>query len=269
MNTSQPQANRDTEPWFGTWRARLLAAVVGVLMTALLSCATVQRTIVAPPEIAGATFVGSETCKDCHANITRDFHTASHARLNAKGENAAHMGCESCHGPGSLHNESGGARNTIINPQKSPEVCFQCHLDKRGEFNLPSHHPVIEGRVSCSDCHNPHKGDAIHGAPSHLAAERDACTKCHQAQHGPFVFEHEAMREGCSVCHRPHGSVNAKLLTQRNHTLCIRCHFQQQSGGRLLIGGIDHSQFVSKGTCWTAGCHEAVHGSQIGSSLRY
>jgi hypothetical protein len=23
------------------------------------------------------------------------------------------------------------------------------------------------------------------------------------------------------------------------------------------------------GTCWSAGCHEAVHGSQVSSSLRY
>jgi hypothetical protein len=36
-----------------------------------------------------------------------------------------------------------------------------------------------------------------------------------------------------------------------------------------LIGGFDHAGFVSRGTCWSAGCHEAVHGSQIGSSLRY
>jgi hypothetical protein len=26
---------------------------------------------------------------------------------------------------------------------------------------------------------------------------------------------------------------------------------------------------VQQGTCWTAGCHEAVHGSRVNSSLRY
>ncbi|MBM3836068.1 MAG: hypothetical protein FJ403_22955 [Verrucomicrobia bacterium] len=180
------------------------------------------------------------------------------------------MGCESCHGPGSLHNESGGERGTIINPNKSPETCFQCHLEMRARFNLPNGHLVLAGKMSCSDCHNPHKGPAIKGGSTALASEHDTCAKCHTAQHGPFVFEHEAVREGCTTCHEPHGSVNAKMLKERNHALCLKCHFQQQTApGRIAIGGRDHTAFLSRGACWSAGCHEAVHGSQIGSSLRF
>jgi hypothetical protein len=26
---------------------------------------------------------------------------------------------------------------------------------------------------------------------------------------------------------------------------------------------------VQRGTCWSAGCHEAVHGSHVSSSLRF
>ena len=180
------------------------------------------------------------------------------------------MGCESCHGPGSLHSESGGERHTIVNPLKSPEACFQCHLDKRGEFSLSSHHPVLEGIISCGECHDPHLGPANKGGGTALASESETCAKCHAAQKGPFVFEHEAVREGCTTCHAVHGSVNAKLLTQRNQSLCLKCHFQQQAAaGTIRIGGLDHTTFMSRGTCWTSGCHEAVHGSQIGSSLRY
>jgi predicted CXXCH cytochrome family protein len=84
------------------------------------------------------------------------------------------------------------------------------------------------------------------------------------------VFEHEALRQGCITCHSPHGSVNQRMLTERNQTLCLKCHFQEQTGtGTILIGGRDHSAFFSRGTCWSAGCHEAVHGSQISSSLRF
>jgi DmsE family decaheme c-type cytochrome len=223
-----------------------------------------------PPDIPGATFVGSKNCAECHARINKDFPTASHGRLKAHGVNAENIGCETCHGPGSLHAESGGARNTIVNPNSSPEVCFKCHLDMRGRFNLPHAHSVMHGKISCSDCHDPHKGHAVKGGGFSLTSEMDTCTKCHTAQRGPFVFEHEAVREGCTTCHDPHGTVNDKMLTQRNQNLCLKCHFQQQTAaGKLTIGGRDHSAFLTRGTCWSAGCHEAVHGSHIGSSLRF
>lgn len=247
----------------------LSVSILFALVLIVISCGTVTRTVVAPPQVAGATFAGSQSCDECHPKITKEFETATHSRLKAEGPHAVDIGCESCHGPGSLHNQS-GTRHTIINPRKSPETCLQCHLDKRGEFNLPSHHPVLEGKMSCGDCHHPHKGDAVIGRGTALSVETETCGRCHVAQRGPFVFEHEAVREGCTTCHSVHGSVNARLLAQRNQVLCLKCHFQQQAGaGRIVIGGRDHTSFLSRGTCWTAGCHEAVHGSQIGSSLRF
>jgi predicted CXXCH cytochrome family protein len=240
------------------------------LAAGVFACGTVSRTVVAPPGIPGATFVGSTTCADCHETIVKEFRTASHARLQAKGANALEAGCESCHGPGSLHSESGGETRLIINPKKSPVICFNCHLDKRGEFNLPYHHPVPEQRVSCGDCHDPHHGPAVKAGGTALQEQNETCYACHANQRGPYVFEHEAMREGCVSCHRPHGSVNAKLLTERNATLCFKCHFRQQTAaGQVLIGGFDHTTLLPQGTCWSAGCHEAVHGSQVNSHLRY
>lgn len=234
------------------------------------ACVMVDRPMVAPPQIAGATFVGSKECRDCHADVTRGFPSATHAHLIAEGSNNKNIGCESCHGPGSLHVESGGAAKTIVNPHSSPETCYQCHLDKRGEFQLPHAHAVASGKMTCSDCHEPHKGEAIKGGGTQFATANDTCLKCHSAQRGPFVFEHEASREGCVTCHNPHGSVNDKMLKARNQALCLQCHYQQQTiSGQLLIGGRDHKAFVSRGTCWSAGCHEAVHGSHVNSSLRF
>ena len=252
-------------------RKALVILGAGLLATGgFISCMTVQRTVMVPPKVPGAEFVGSESCAECHDNINKHFHGATHARLMAEGPNAINIGCETCHGAGSVHAETGGARHTIINPNKSPEVCFTCHLDMKGRFNLPHSHPVMEGHVSCTDCHDPHRGNAIKGGGTALTAEVDTCTKCHIAQRGPFVFEHEAVREGCTTCHNPHGSVNEKLLTERNQNICLKCHFQEQvSPGVIVIGGRDHSSFLSRGTCWSAGCHEAVHGSHISSSLRF
>jgi predicted CXXCH cytochrome family protein len=248
----------------------ILLLSLGVLAGVVVSCSSLNRTEMSPPQIPGATFVGSAACEQCHQDTYRGFHTATHYRLKAPGTNAMNIGCESCHGPGSQHVESGGAPNTIVNPGKSPQVCFQCHVDKEGEFNLPSHHPVVEGHMSCGDCHDPHKGPVIPGGGTELTSLNDLCTKCHTAQAGPFVFEHEAMREGCITCHNPHGSVNARLLIARNATLCLRCHFQEQTtAGAIYIGNVNHTTFLSRGTCWSAGCHEAIHGSQVSDLLRY
>ncbi|MCU0752805.1 MAG: hypothetical protein MUF86_02900 [Akkermansiaceae bacterium] len=242
----------------------------------LISCATGGRTIMAPMSIPGAEFVGTEECAQCHEEVVRDFKTADHSRLQAKGKNSIDMGCESCHGAGSKHVEAGGGAGTIINPDKSPETCFQCHLDTKAQFMLPYSHQVLNGKMSCSDCHDPHKGNAIKGGGTSLAGKNETCIECHTQQRGPFVFQHDATREGCTSCHSPHGSTNQKLLTERNSTLCLKCHFQDQAGppatpaGELRIGSSAHSAGrMSRGTCWTAGCHEGVHGSNADRHLRY
>ena len=177
LESNVPHAMEPRREWFLGRKG--LALVLGGLIVAMvaISCSSVTRVVVVPPQIPGAKFVGSAACAQCHENITKDFVTATHARLQARGPNAINMGCESCHGPGSLHVEtagerktpinyrpgspkvaSGSQRATIINPRRSSENCFECHLDKRGQFNLPYHHLVPEGKISCGDCHDPHKG---------------------------------------------------------------------------------------------------------------
>lgn len=236
-----------------------------------VSCVATSRTLVAPPQIAGASFVGSSECAMCHEDITRDFAGATHARLVATDTDGTHpVGCESCHGPGSEHAKAGGGAGTIVNPGKSSDACFQCHLDKRGEFSLPHTHPVLASGMTCTDCHDVHSGPAVKEGGTTLAGLNETCISCHTQQGGPYVFEHEASREGCVVCHLPHGSPNPRMLRTSNQNLCLQCHFQQQTApGVILIGGRNHASFLSRGTCWSAGCHEAVHGSHVNSSLRF
>jgi predicted CXXCH cytochrome family protein len=270
-------------------RGLVSLAVVGLLTLVVISCSTVNRRAVALPDVPGAHYVGSADCEQCHDEICRSFKTADHARLLALGKNGLNAGCESCHGPASLHEDSGGdvkppfsftagrsqreilsGRFPLETARAIETACYQCHPDVRGMFNLPSHHPVPEGRMTCIQCHPPHKGIAHAGGSTQLLSQEENCTQCHQVQRGPFVFEHEALREGCTTCHSPHGSVNAKLLTERNANLCLKCHFQQvQPGGAVLIGGVDHTGRLTQGACWSAGCHEAVHGSRVSPSLRF
>jgi len=266
-----------------------LAVAAGGVLLAVISCTTTTRHAVVLPEVPGAKYIGSSECEQCHEEISRSFKTADHARLLALGKNGHDYGCESCHGPASIHSDSGGetkppysftagrpqpdglgARLPLTSARAIETVCYQCHLDVRGQFNLPSHHPVPEGRMTCIQCHPPHKGIAHVGGSTQLLAQEENCLQCHPSQQGPFVFEHEALRGGCTTCHSPHGTINARMLTERNANLCLKCHFQQvKNGSAILIGGVDHTARVTQGSCWSAGCHEAVHGSRVNPSLRF
>ena len=272
------QYKRLLKPW-------VLITAAAVWSLFFVACETTQRTIVAPAKIAGAKYVGAKQCAECHAEVNNHFASATHAKLAVEGSNAEGTSCEACHGPGSAHVAAGGGAATIVNPKKSPEACFQCHLDKRGQFSLPSSHPLLAGKITCVDCHEVHEGNAVKGTGADLEAGNETCTKCHTAQKGPFIFEHSAMREGCTACHQPHGSVNAKMLVARDANLCLRCHLERPTAGSSgeinansirsqVVNGVkmasseNHNSRLQQGTCWVSGCHETVHGSNVNNHMR-
>jgi len=64
--------------------------------------------------------------------------------------------CSNCH---SIH---GKALAPTINKfvttflPNQADICAHCHQPIRAATFKPSHHPIIEGKVRCTDCHNPH-----------------------------------------------------------------------------------------------------------------
>jgi len=124
------------------------------------------------------------------------------------------VSCDNCH---TVHS---GTRKNLKAPQ--PDLCNICHRSIRLQANKTSHHPIREGKLKCTDCHDHHggfgptmiKGDSIN----------DLCYKCHAEKRGPYMWTHPAVEENCLNCHVPHGSNHAKLLVSRMPQVCRNCH---------------------------------------------
>ena len=216
-----------------------------------------------------AKYVGMDTCVQCHDKEAKEYRLSTHARIKIKDDTTGAEGCEICHGPGSIHADASGGKDNIINPTKNPEICFTCHTDKRMQFRLPYHHPVLEGKMTCTDCHDPHGIDVRPWTATSENGVNETCLKCHNDKRGPFIWEHDALKEGCTSCHQVHGSVNDKMLVARDINLCLRCHATVNDPTLSNHGGVALNARWAEGTCWSAGCHQAVHGSNFSKHLRY
>ena len=183
------------------------------------------------------------------------------------------VSCSNCH---STH---GGkdALLKITNPQIAPfvttvrtpqqEVCFACHKDIRALVMRPSHHPIVEGKVKCTSCHNPH--GALSPAMVNAESIKELCTTCHADKRGPFLFEHAPVEESCLNCHNPHGSRSVKLLTEKVPNLCQDCHDASSHPGTMYDADANfkapsgptsgpNTRFIAR-SCLN--CHNEVHGS--------
>ena len=150
----------------------------------------------------------NETCLHCHAGSSKRTHwdTSTH---QARG-----VACTSCH---TMHQT-----DRVLTKLTQPEVCFTCHKQQRVEVNRMFRHPVLEGKVACSDCHN------AHGSIGRALMKRDSvvetCYQCHAEKRGPFVHPHDPVTEDCALCHNPHGTVADSMLKIRPPFLCHQCH---------------------------------------------
>ncbi|GBC99642.1 Cytochrome c-type protein NrfB [bacterium HR17] len=214
-----------------------------------------------PKEIALA-------CLRCHADTMRlaQWQRTVHAQ--------ADVSCAECHqihrgegqGMAGKGTSDGAPLRQLFATAPEPKallkagevtVCGRCHQREVSEFRLNFHHPLPEGRMVCSDCHDIHPSKATR---KKVSAVKEMCVTCHAEKVGPFAFEHDPVAgwtgEGCTECHRPHGSPNPHLLNAFSRGLCNQCHTDK---------GNDHYPGRS---CWEAGCHAAVHGSNSDLLLR-
>ena len=134
-----------------------------------------------------------------------------------------------------------------------------------------SHHPIQEGKVVCSDCHNPH--GSVGPKLLKEVTVNQTCYNCHAEKRGPMLYEHQPVREDCMTCHTPHGSNNQRLLRERPPYLCLDCHggtdtstghnsnlfgTNFQPGGSNFAAGSGVMQMLNRGC---VNCHSQIHGS--------
>ena len=201
-------------------------------------------------------------CLTCHeANRHLAFWDSGKHRKND-------VSCTNCH---STH----GDRDTLLNitnPQIAPlvnttrvpqqEVCFNCHRDIRALVMRPSHHPIVEGKVKCTSCHNPH--GALSPAMVNAESIKELCTTCHADKRGPWMFEHPPVEENCLTCHNPHGGRTVKLLNEKVPNLCQDCHDASSHPGTMYDADNSfkhpspNSRFIAR-SCLN--CHNEIHGS--------
>lgn len=216
----------------------------------------------------------NSTCLECHKT---DNHMAA---WGASVHNANTVACIACHDPHRsehprllrLPSAPQPASWEPKSPPSAPRdfaaeptlLCMECHRGQRAQAMMPSHHPMLEGKMSCSDCHDVHGPNV-----SSLRAinVNETCAQCHRDKTGPFAFEHAPATDNCATCHKVHGAVNDNLLAQPEPLACLKCHRSPHVGWSV---NASMGQRLGRNMSYTrcSNCHQS-HGSDQSQRLLY
>lgn len=187
----------------------------------------------------------NETCLSCHKKESVIYFTGSkHETRN--------IACTDCH---KVHSPE--SSKSLLKEENEVSLCLICHKEKRSQTLKSSRHPIKEGKMTCSNCHNPH------GSMTEKLISKDSinekCYSCHADKRGPFLYEHFPVVEDCTNCHDPHGSNHQGLLKARTPFLCQRCHSEPRHPGSLYDESNKNHRAIYNRSCLN--CHSNIHGS--------
>lgn len=240
-------------PW------RLLGLLAVLLILAACTTGAIREKMLSLPVIEGASYMGQDTCLGCHEDKGESFALNVHGRLADFEMMGAEKGCESCHGPGSLHVEGDGDTSRILRPAEltateTGAICAKCHSNGKLMDWTHSEHALAD--LSCTECHSVHAEEPL---KANLKQEDpELCYSCHQEMMAKSNFpSHHPIKEGkmsCGDCHNPHGELNTH---ERTNDLCLNCHTRYQ--GPFVFG---HAPVEDDCTI----CHDP-HGSVANNML--
>jgi predicted CXXCH cytochrome family protein len=202
-------------------------------------------------------------CTQCHKLVVESFALDAHGKSAKFLKDSRAATCESCHGAGTKHIETGELAD-IINPPRlttaqANESCLQCHTRDRKHMNWRGG-PHDRNDMSCLSCHSAHHAKlldklsvSLTGKPEREIAEmlnpklpermltkptvEETCLSCHSNRRADFykrsthLFRTELgnVKVGCSSCHNPHGGEGGKMLLNHSaNNLCYTCHAEKR-----------------------------------------
>jgi predicted CXXCH cytochrome family protein len=168
-------------------------------------------------------------CDGCHS-VNYEIETKTVTEWN--------VGCEKCHGPGSVHVRQ-PSRSNITNPARldtvqATDVCIQCHSQGQ-PLSRPINGKYYDWPVGFHvgkdlkdfwklEEHKPGEQTFTHFA--------DGTAHKNRMQGNDFVqsamYTHGV---SCFNCHDPHGTENNADLLKPANTLCLECHGPKSPNG--------------------------------------
>src|ERR1051326_321354 len=131
----------------------------------------------------------SAICLSCH-------NRSEHQNFEGGKHDSRNVGCVTCHSIHAPKSETKQLKTATVE-----ETCVQCHRNQVNKVHKSSHMPVgslNDSKMVCTTCHNPHgsqnakmlrEGNSIN----------EACASCHAEKRGPFLWDHQITREGCTT----------------------------------------------------------------------
>jgi DmsE family decaheme c-type cytochrome len=191
----------------------------------------------------------SATCTTCH-------NRSEHTEWAGSKHDSRNISCITCH---SVHEAK--SERAFLKTETQIETCAQCHRQQVNKVHRSSHMPVVEGKMECSTCHNPHGSQNVKMLREGNSVV-ESCTSCHAEKRGPFLWEHSPVRETCVSCHDPHGSNNDRMLIAKQPMLCQRCHIHSRHPATIYDStavNVSKSNRAVGRSC--VNCHQMIHGS--------
>jgi DmsE family decaheme c-type cytochrome len=190
-----------------------------------------------PSDSQASGFAGDDTCTACHESEGNSLRASLHGKVQNKRTPAAkaNQACETCHGPGKEHAETGDKtkirRFTAIAARDASDLCVSCH--DRGSHAMWKGSMHDARNLSCVTCHSIHSPKSP-TAQLKAASVIETCATCHKTEVAKIQRSgHMPLREGkmdCSSCHDPHGSTNVRMLKVGNwvNETCVSCHTEKR-----------------------------------------